>query len=186
MGYASDGFIPGEPEKDSNLVTLRSFGSDAVTLASESLANARDQSRIQKFLNAMRVDFGHDPEPRREVGRWTCAAALILFSGPEKGGGVTNLIEAVVRSPMVRPAVANAFFVVGTNHPSIVPALKEGLADNRLTVRQFCIEAIARMSPWAHPLIPEIRKLVNDPDPIMRMYATGILTNLPTADQTEP
>lgn len=43
----------------------RSFGSEAVTLASESLDNSRDQSRFQKFLNAVRVDFGYD-EPRLE------------------------------------------------------------------------------------------------------------------------
>jgi len=187
MAYATGGFQPGEPRDDPAFTAIRHIGAAAVPVCIRHLQTGREPSKFQRrwmmaraslrglFSGSRNVQVWPPAWPDREVKRWTCASAALIWLGPEQQAGVPRLIDAVSVSPFARAAAANAFFLVGTNQPSALPALISGLGDSRLMVRQFCAEAISRMSPWAATALPALTNLVHDPDRTVRTYAIGTL-----------
>jgi hypothetical protein len=171
-----DGFQPGEPETDPALVAIRQLGAPAAPVCFRYLINAREPPRFIKVLqDLMRPIRGNGPPADPNVSRWTCAAAALLYLGPKNGGGVDKVIDAILVAPIARPAAANAFFLIGTNEATILPALVAGLGDRRPLAREFCAEALARMSHWAEAALPALTNLVNDSNIVVRNYSIATL-----------
>jgi hypothetical protein len=171
-----DGFQPGEPETDPALVAIRQIGAPAAPVCVQYLVNAREPPRFIKALqDAIRPIRGNGPPADPNVSRWTCAAAALLYLGPKNGGGVDKVIDAILVAPAARPAAANAFFLIGTNEATILPALVAGLGDRRPRAREFCAEAIARMSHWAEAALPALMNLANDSNIVVRNYSIATL-----------
>ncbi|MDB6037867.1 MAG: hypothetical protein JWM99_1708 [Verrucomicrobiales bacterium] len=171
-----DGFQPGEPETDPALVAIRQLGAPAAPVCVQYLLNAHEPPHFITLLQeVIRPLRGNGPPADPNVSRWTCAAAALLYLGPKNGGGVEKVINAILVAPVARPAAANAFFLIGTNEPTILPALIAGLGDRRPLARQFCAEAIARMSLWAAAALPTLTNLVNDSNIVVRNYSIAAL-----------
>lgn len=177
MRYCSPtGFQPGEPQTDPALVAIKRIGSPAASVCFKHLSTAREFPLEHRLWMQARTfaNYGTRP-PDPTVSRWTCAAAALIYLGPGQEGGVSKVIQGVLKAPITRPAAANAFFLIGTNEPSVLPALLAGLEDSRVPVREFCAEAIGSLIPWAGPALLTLTNLVNDPDLVVRNYAIGTL-----------
>ncbi len=195
MAYATGGFQPGKPRDDPAFAAIGRIGAAAVPVCIRHLQTGREPSPWRRrwtmtraildglFSGSRNVQVWPPAFPDREVKRWTCASAALIWLGPDQQAGVPKLIDIVSVSPFARPAAANAFFIVGTNQASALPALIDGLGDSRLVVRQFCAEAICRMSPWAGAALPALTNLVHDPDRTVRNYAIGTLGAIGKGDE---
>jgi hypothetical protein len=170
------GFQPGEPQTDPALVALKRLGAPAAPVCWKHLSMARELPWVHQVWMQWRTwVHGGQRLPDPKVSRWTCAAAALIYLGPAAGGGVTKVIDAVLLAPIARPAAANAFFLIGTNEASVLPALLAGLKDPRMPVREFCAEAIGGLAPWAGPNLMILTNLIDDPDMVVRNYAIGTL-----------
>jgi HEAT repeat protein len=154
---------------------LHSQNSDERCVASHRLATKGAEARVAlpawkaMLDNTLCVDFGEfadDPA-----------------SDMEKIGGIDPLIDVMKNSgPVGRSEAAWHLRRVATKYPDRVDDLKAafaaGLRDKDGLVRQASIEGIGALGPRAADLLPELTKLVNDPEEQVRGSVVDATSNL--------
>lgn len=188
MDLGQGTIMPGLAHDHPSVQSIRVIGSNAVPALERHLrTGSRDPGGLGRRLlmarevvrgllqGQSRVQVWAIGSNARQVERWTTATIALLALGTDQGEGVPRIVDLIPEIPAARAAAANAFFWAGTNDPTTLPHLVQGLDDPRLEVQRFAIEALARLGPFANPMPPVITNLIWDADSTIRNYAVSML-----------
>ena len=132
--------------------------------AAEVLSNIGPQVRtaVPALLKALRDD---------DAGVRAAAAGALTHVKPETQPGILELVQSLKdKDDEVRDRAIEALRALGAES---VPSLVQALGDKEN--KQAAFVALAGLGPQAKGAVPDLSKLLKDPDPLIRRHAANVL-----------
>ena len=128
---------------------------------------AGDRRTVEKLTGLLNST---DPEIRESVAR------ALGGIGPQASSAVPALAEMVLKkSRNLRWTSATAIGQIGEGALPALPALRSGLSAGDTSLRDACVKALARVSSSSEEVLQDLKALIRDSSPQVRLWAHAAL-----------